>query len=574
MRKRVSCNWFLSDGVLAPVRLDAAEYVRDALIHAGVIEKCETVEDEIKNEWIYRRSWVYTAKFQAETRDNAHQILYLDGLKGDWTLCLNEQPILEGCSDSAEADLSKAIRDGENELEIYFDYPTVHKARPQFGFRGACLVREAVGACISSFRMRHDENGNWTADFTVYADEPAACGMNFALRSVSGKLERTYTEELDAGETPFSLTPFGAEALPNGERVTATLTLLINGKPADETDIQEYLPQNTSALRGFCMEDEFTAAAAARAGANAVSGFASARFRTIAADHKLAFAPLEDHTADRADPAMENEKNLSRLTGENLDKLNENAVWYLTDSSTQGLDELYEKLGDWSKTARISRYQQAAQLRRKAAERRLKNEEFFLADIRDANEKCASRALFDAHDIPRPAYTALMNAWRPLTTFALPPETLPGDGIINLPVYLVCDEPHVVAAVQVSAYRLNGTEIGSTSFPVTGKTTEAVGKLCLEVPKEKYFLLRTSILIADEPPVITDELIAFDDATLFDLPETQILIADNKIQNVGDTAALGVSIPDADFFGTILPGDEIPLKNATNPSVEGLNIYL
>ena len=57
MLKRLNGSWYLTDGILTPVRLDAPACVDGALRGAGILTDGESAADLLKTEWIYRREW-------------------------------------------------------------------------------------------------------------------------------------------------------------------------------------------------------------------------------------------------------------------------------------------------------------------------------------------------------------------------------------------------------------------------------------------------------------------------------------------------------------------------------------
>ena len=69
MFRKIHCDWFLSDGIFAPVRLDAPMFIEDALVSAGRIRADLTNEEHMAVEWIYRREWRYRTEFSLDAAE-------------------------------------------------------------------------------------------------------------------------------------------------------------------------------------------------------------------------------------------------------------------------------------------------------------------------------------------------------------------------------------------------------------------------------------------------------------------------------------------------------------------------
>ena len=82
MLKRLNGSWYLTDGILTPVRLDAPACVGDALRGAGILTDGESAADLLKNEWIYRREWRYSLSPEGGFPADGRAYLSLFGLRG------------------------------------------------------------------------------------------------------------------------------------------------------------------------------------------------------------------------------------------------------------------------------------------------------------------------------------------------------------------------------------------------------------------------------------------------------------------------------------------------------------
>lgn len=146
------------------------------------------------------------------------------------------------------------------------------------------------------------------------------------------------------------------------------------------------------------------------------------------------------------------------------------------------------------------------------------------------------------------------------------------DGLLTVPVYYVADEGAEPATVSAVAYSMEGEELMAANFPVMGISFEAIGRLCVEKDENEFIVVRVRIMRNGQCAAKTDSLIAPENGTLNQLSETQIVIKDSAVENVGDVAAIGVCIPGAEFFGCLLPGESVPVPAGRPGYTEGLNI--
>lgn len=576
MKKRLACDWFLSDGILPPVRLEAPGPVREALFSAGVLEAETGFMSEMKNEWIYRRSWRYLGAFDAPG-DGRRVILTVDGLAGKWAIQVNGQTAAEGDAAVSDAEITDLVKEGRNEIAVSFSPPDPGEPRPEIGFSGACQLRYADSVVIKSFQMTTAPDGAWTAHVTTDSTEAAACDFRFTLSGKTVSVERTIHEMLSPGEETRVMTPFDAEATGLGERAKVTVTVLINEKASDESEYLEFIPNTGTAAHGFRVTNGFSVSQTRRAGGNAVCAPDSASVRVMAADHDLMFLPYMSLIGRRALAATPDADALYALLDGDFAAFHADAAWYFTSGDREGLNETREKIGeevnDLKELTRLTRYIQAIDLRARAEYARIQRETFLVDDAFDSYPRLASRAVFDG-DVPRPAFFALLDAWKKDHAFVRPPESFPGDGIVNIPVFYVSDDRKLPVTVNATAYGTDGQEAVSASFPVTARTPDLVGRVCAEIPEDGCLILRTRVILKDVTLSTSDAVITKDLKNLLSLDRTQLLINGDTVQNVGSAAAIGVAVSGADYFGALLPGESVRMIHPTDRRVEGLNIDL
>ena len=577
MQKRIPCDWFLTDGILAPVRLDAPETVMAALRQAGVVEEPSGLMDELKTEWVYRRTWRYYAAFPgAESAAGRRCFLSADGLFGQWCFKLNGAMIAAGSESGFRAEVTGRTQAGENVAEFEFAPEDPAAVRPVSGFEGALVWKETGSARVCSLRLNRTAEGEWACQLETDAQEACEAVLRYSLAQPGGTSEREFHETLAPGAQSF--VHAALDSVEKGVPATVSVRLFVNGELSDEASDSVWIPTDDEAPRGFAAADDFTVAASKAAGGNAVCCEDTPRMRLAAAENGLQLIPYESAFVRAPLCASETAETLLRMTDGDGAQLENDALWYFSLSDREGLTRTLARAeaGDAepAEAASLSRYLQAEDLRRQAETARLKKEAFLLDGVRDAQETCASCAIFDADDTPRPAYLALTNAWKPEHVFAMPPEKFPEDGIVNIPVYCVADGKMNGITVNAVAFDLEGHELVSASFPAAGRTSGVAGRLCVEMPEDGVVVLRLRALRAEECVSRSDEAIAVSMEALRAIPETQLIDEGTKIVNAGSTAAVGVSIPGAGFYGVLLPGEEMVKTDARSTRVEGLNVYL
>ena len=430
------------------------------------------------------------------------------------------------------------------------------------------------------------------ADFSDYA--AADNGRAAAFASGAASSERTAA---NAGFSARAATDNGrAAAFVNGATFSERAAVLANGADSatraavtvslraeilsggvvsDSRDARLYIPADETAPRGFAGADAVSAALAAEIGANALCAPDASRARMAAAEHELAFIPYHSLAIQRAARACQRYEALLRLAG-NESRVLDPALWRLTgcDMDAPELSSLLPSDGDFEEVCRRSRYRQAIALRDAAEHARMKRVPFLLDGAKDDAPTCLSGALFDLDGAARPAYFALADAWKAEHAFVLPPESFPADGIVSVPVFYLSDEKTPPCTVNVRAYSMDGQELITAGFPVPGRATDVIGRLCVEMPEDGLLLLRASVLRDGACVSRSDRLITLNEACLSALRPVQLLPDAATLRNASNTVAVGVSVPAAHYFGALLPGETLPLDEPRLPGFEALNPLL
>jgi len=454
------------------------------------------------------------------------------------------------------------------------------------------LERFSADADFSDYAAA--DNGRAAADTDFSARAATENGRAAAFASGAASSERTAA---NAGFSARAATDNGrAAAFVNGATFSERAAVLANGADSatraavtvslraeilsggvvsDSRDARLYIPAGETAPRGFAGADAVSAALAAEIGANALCAPDASRARMAAAEHELAFIPYHSLAIQRAARACQRYEALLRLAGDESRVLDP-ALWRLTgcDMDAPELSSLLSSDGDFEEVCRRSRYRQAIALRDAAEHARMKRVPFLLDGAKDDAPTCLSGALFDLDGAARPAYFALADAWKAEHAFVLPPESFPADGIVSVPVFYLSDEKTPPCTVNVRAYSMDGQELITAGFPVPGRATDVIGRLCVEMPEDGLLLLRASVLRDGACVSRSDRLITLNEACLSALRPVQLLPDAATLRNASNTVAVGVSVPAAHYFGALLPGETLPLDEPRLPGFETLNPLL
>lgn len=622
MLKRLNGSWYLTDGILSPVRLDAPGCVGDALRGAGLLPDAESAADLLKAEWIYRREWRYSLSPEGGFPADGRAYVSLFGLHGEWTALLDGRELARGDGTEAEIALPAGVRGST--LTLVFARPDTDALWPRVGLDGGCLLRTVGSAAISSLVLNTPDDAPWTACTAVHAENAGACELRYTLEIDGERTQTIVQATLSPGEALFEHavqpeapasgadTPecpaadaaspasrgFLGRILHRNERpaeeesahaspenvcgadslgraamaISLRAELWVDGAVSDVRDVRLCLPTDDAAPRGFAGADAVAAARAADVGANTLCAPDTSRARMAAAEHGLAFVPYHSLATLRALPACQRPETLLRLAGDES-RILDPALWRLTgcDPDAPEPAALLAPDGDFEEACRRSRYRQAVSLRDAAEHARMKRVPFLLDGAGDDSPACASDALFDWDGAARPAYFALTDAWKIEHAFVTSPEDFPADGIVSVPVFYLSDRKMPPCTVNVRAFSMDGQERITAGFPVTGRMTGIVGRLCVEMPEDGLLLLRASVLRDGVCAARSDRLIAQSEACLSNLRPVQLLADGDSLRNVSPGIAVGVSVPAARYFGALLPDEALPLDEPRLTRVEALN---
>ena len=480
---------------------------------------------------------------------------------------------------SADADFSDyaAADNGRAAADTGFSARAATENGRAAAFASGAASSERTAADTGFSARAATENGRAAAFASGAASsERAAANAGFSARAAT---DNGRAAAFVNGATFSERAAVLANGADSATRAAVTVSLraeiLSGGVVSDSRDARLYIPADETAPRGFAGADAVSAALAAEIGANALCAPDASRARMAAAEHELAFIPYHSLAIQRAARACQRYEALLRLAGDESRVLDP-ALWRLTgcDMDAPELSSLLPSDGDFEEVCRRSRYRQAIALRDAAEHARMKRVPFLLDGAKDDTPTCLSGALFDLDGAARPAYFALADAWKAEHAFVLPPESFPADGIVSVPVFYLSDEKTPPCTVNVRAYSMDGQELITAGFPVPGRATDVIGRLCVEMPEDGLLLLRASVLRDGACVSRSDRLITLNEACLSALRPVQLLPDAATLRNASNTVAVGVSVPAAHYFGALLPGETLPLDEPRMPGFEALNPLL
>ncbi len=217
MLKRLNGSWYLTDGILSPVRLDAPGCVSDALRGAGLLADGESAAELLKSEWIYRREWRYSLSPEGGFPADGRAYVSLFGLHGEWTVLLDGRELARGDGTEAEIALPAGVRGST--LTLVFARPGTDALWPRVGMDGGCLLRTVGGAALRTLSLNAPDDAPWAARAVVWVECACTCDVRCTLDVGGVRTEALVRTSLVPGENHFEHVvrnanrPSGAEAV-------------------------------------------------------------------------------------------------------------------------------------------------------------------------------------------------------------------------------------------------------------------------------------------------------------------------------------------------------------------------
>ena len=570
MYRKILCVWFLDDSAHAPIRLDAPDFVEEALKCVGFIGDGTMFEERLASEWIYRRRWSYVARFGL-LPEGRRVFINVSRLRGRWSIYINNVLCAEGTDGSAEFEATGRFT-GEDEMRICFEAPDGSELRPVFGFAGAAMVRYTGPCAVTELDSGVDETGKTYLYARVDTTGNQKIELKLRAESPAGVREVSYRGEVNR----LANLHIGIDPLPCGQSCELHAQLYTGGTLGDEL-VTYTVPADTSiARRGFIGDGGDVCAACKNAGGNTVftrDAKADSFCRLLAARHALTALPVGCRDAETAPKALSKAERLLEIAGSEKE-LEKSVLWALTQSDKGAYDGVKALMpgAGLEEIAVFSRVRQALDVRKLAFEKRLENRDLVLDNVSADYEKPASASLFDAPGQPRPAYFALAGAWKKRACFAVVPETVPEDGIFTCRVYCLSDDRNSVpCTVKAELFGEDGALLYTTAYSCYTNSGLA-GSFTAELTGERGFIRCT--LTAEGEECVSDTAVSKKTLLPGELLPTQLLADNGKITNVGRTVAFYVCIPAGEFFGCLLPGQSVTADRGNSDTAEGLNSFI
>ena len=570
MYVKALCEWFLTDGIYPPVRLDAPENIEDALTEAGVLQAELPLEERCRNEWIYRRTWRYVTQFTLPETEK-RVFIRLNRLMGRWRLIVNGALAAEGTDSWCEAEITRLLG-VPNYVQIEFPPDESFSLFPKAGFTGSLLWNGTGRGVIKDFRAMPADNGETGFMCAADVSAPGRAKFVFRLRNSLGEFTEELEEKLAAGYTPIKDRIFAGK-LAKGEINKLSAHLFFEGEDSDTRETEIYIPAGEMPRKGVvCLNEEDFELARALGAQTAYTrdSLADDAFIRRAARYSLFAAEAEDGTGGALPEAMSNPDEVARICPDER-TLEDDVIWKLSESDRACFDGAGGCGEELSETIALSRYNQALALRDAALDARLRGCAFTLEGMISGENRLSSPALIDFDGIKRPAFCALRDAWQKEYAFCRLPEDLPEEGIFTVKAYYVTDCPaESPRAVSVSVYDINGREVFFTTFAAT--VSGCVGSFVLEMPSDGVVLIRTRLSDRGEELSVNDLAAFMPDRGIGDLGEARLFYDGETLVNDSDTLAVGVCVGEAGYFGCLLPGEGVSGRETDLNAVEGLNI--
>lgn len=565
---RLNSGWTLTDGIIAPIRLDRPMTIYAALRTAGLVPDAHFGMDLTAAEWLYARRFVYEKEFDlAPAADTERTELHFDHMYGDCTVCVNGAeviPYAPGCYD-----VTAHVHGADNRLTV-----SVAPEMPLRPFDGDPLPARGISGSVSMQGVNRITLHS--ADFSAGAD--LCCDMTVDAH-ISGKYHFTCIlsregeaiathdchQRLIAAKQDIQL------HFPLPENASGAYDLLLtiehNGLLCDQ--LRGSVMAASAAPDAVCHIDgdpraETEEAIYALLPLLKQAGFAGVSFQYIALctrriETRMQALELVRAEYDPTAPAFTGCMDAAALKryARGIPCWPPHApAWKLRHSDVPDMDAASARWGrlpadDIDRQTAAIRLTQAQQVFDAIVAARIAGKGASIRCHADAFPRFGSAAL------TAPALAAATQALQPLlAVFDMPETVLPCSELLKLPVVLLSRHVRPLpVTVTATLYAPDGSVLSGVSFSAIPNGAVRPGELNCQIPADlHHVLLRTAVEQPGEPPVICDRWVACGAAPAVpaDLPHT-LLEAD------GDTAtcreALAIGVVTARGIRVLLPGE-------------------
>jgi|GEM_PF-2039782 len=599
-------GWRLDDDILSPLPLPAPLPVIDALAGGGVLEDVATGLHSLGAEWVFLRAWRYRVSFELPEEWDERSALRFANLRGCGSLSVNGEPVTRFLAGPLFADITGLIHPGRNEAELIFDpqpraLPGSGAPLAKIGLSGAAYLETynyLMVEHISVDGRMCEARGDLTFRLSLNAFTAGKYVFRYMISGDEGAVEsEEFVERLPAARRVIEhvLSVRNASVWSKRDRASYDWRLSIERSgigcqtlrgsaaffPESEPKPVIRISDGILARPDDRMDDWLDAL-----GMDAVS---SDDRVSVTETHLYGdrFRLANSGNALTVPAALRSGDCLRALAGGEAHWPPDVPAWRLRGNVMPDLDEYEANFGagvsgDADRMARITRFLQAEDIVNTAIRARIEGKAACFSLI-ERYPHFASSELIEFDGALRPAFWALRSAWKPVRGHILPP---PGawahtDDWIELDIWALTDTPVGMCSITATAYRVDGDIFQSISLPLMLDGNQQAGKLKMRLPEyETLITLRTEITSAGGALLDrSDTVLAvyhgeFTMSAALNPPRAQLRATASGIRNDSDVAALGVScarlLPSM-RYGTLLPGEEMPLSGADLSHIEWFN---
>ena len=570
--KKLTEGWRLTDGILPETLMEKPMCVYEALREAGRAPDAEMGMNAMECEWISLREWTYSLKLDAPGEDDERVFLELSKCAGMGKAYLNGEMLGNLYSGAVRLDMTGAMREGENLLELKFA-PRFHvrperkRPLPEIGLVCAPVLRTVNFALIERMRISSRMDGR-DGIIAVEMDVNAFAG---------GKYLFVYGVMMD-GE-PIGRFEFAEKLKAAMQKVKHEIrienAMYLEPEKLEETvySIKLTMERGGIGCDGRHMETAFRRGEAAKCMEVCqwpVSGELIDRMLDMGADGiRMKGQPEEAFEANdflaglTVVQAGERVAETGMLAAEEMKRYAAGekcwpidcAVWKLRGGELMEGSEAFG--ADAEKYAKAARFVQAQRVMLKALANRREGKRSIVS-LDEEFAYFAGDALIERSGKERPAMALLKRAWNEEMAFCELPEggRASCDRLIQMNIWALAERKRgSILTAKVMSFTLRGEKLAEQSFPVVGGEARLAGALEMRTPPEEGLLIVRTELSEGKGEAISrvDCVLAAGDAPvirlLLEAEETRLGSRFSKLRNDGSAAAISAG-------QCLLPGED------------------
>lgn len=570
--KKLTEGWRLSDGILPESLMEKPMSVYEALRDAGRVPDAEMSLNAMECEWIAAREWTYSLLLDAPEEDDERVYIELPKIWGTGKAYLNGEEIGSLHSGSVRLDLTGAMKEGENLIELrfapgYHVRPDMIRPLPETGLACAPVLRTVNFALVEQMSIssrRDGKDGIIEAELSVNA-------------FTGGKYLFTYGVMLDgepAGRFEFTEKLKAAKQTIRHE-IRVENASLLDKKRLEETiySVKFTLERGGVGCDVRHMETAFRTGEALRCAAVKewpVSGDAIDRAMEMGADGIVlsgqpenafekndflgGLTVVEDGARSDAPGMLTAEEMTRYASGVSIWPM-DGAAWKLRGGKRPG--PVPPAGTDAAAYAKAIRFRQAAQVLLGAQLSR-KDGKRAIYQLDEEFAYYASDALMEKGGAARPAMHALKRAWTEAHAFCELPDggRAKPDRLLQLNVWALAEALRgSILSVAVTVMDESGQTLASASYPVMGGDVRLAGVIEVRTPQKEGLLIVRCEMHEVRGGMVSraDGVLLVEDAqemsAVWKAGQAKLSGMSGKRANGGDTAAFSAGL-------CLMPGEE------------------